>query len=68
MVYGPSPAHVRQRMKDGVSNVWVMQSDWRTDPSLPEKLKNSQLYEAGNGADRTDWPTMHFREHPMQNQ
>ena len=31
-----------------------------TGPSLPGKLNISQLFDAGNGADRTDGPTMHF--------
>ena len=30
------------------------------DPLLHEKLNISQLFDAGNGADRTDGPTMHL--------
>ena len=39
-------AHVHQRVTEGVSDVWVTRSDWRTDPSLSEK-EISQLFDAG---------------------
>ena len=34
--------------------------------SLPEKLNISQLFDAGNGADRTDGPTMHLESAPCK--
>ena len=45
-------------MTEGVSDVWVIRSDWQMDLSLPEKLHLSNishsLFDTGNGADGTD--------------
>ena len=43
-----------------------VRSDWPTEPSLPEKLYISQLYDEGNRVDRTDGPTMHFKSAPCK--
>ena len=40
--------------------ICITQSDWPTEPSLPEKLEMSQHFDASIGADRIDAPTMHF--------
>ena len=40
--------------------IFITQSVSPPDPTLPGKLKISQLFDAGNGADGTDGPTMHF--------
>ena len=46
--------------------ICITQSDWPTDPLLPEKLNISQLFDAGHVADRTDGPTMHFESIPWK--
>ena len=40
--------------------------DGPTDPSLLKKLNMSQLFDAGNRADGTDGPTMHFERAPCK--
>ena len=46
--------------------ICITQSDWLMDPSLPEKLNISKLLDSGDGADRTDGPTMHFASAPCK--
>ena len=42
-----------------IAYICITQSDWPTDPSLPEKV-DPTFFPAGNGADATDGPTMHL--------
>ena len=49
-----------------LAHICITQSDWPTDPSLPEKLNISKLFVPGHGADRTDGPTMHFASAPCK--
>ena len=35
-------------------------------PSLPEKFNISQLFDAGNGADKMDGPSKHFESIPFK--
>ena len=42
------------------------QSDWPTDPSLPEKLNISQLFDTGHRANRTHGLTMHLKSVPCK--
>ena len=46
--------------------ICITRSDCPTDPSLPEELNISQLFDTCNGADRTDRPTMHFESAPCK--
>ena len=44
---------------------WIQETDWPTDPALPEKLNISQL-DAAHGAEWTDGPTMHIASAPCK--
>ena len=47
-------------------NVCMKQTDRATYLLLPQKLNISKFFDAGNGADRTDGPTMHFESAPCK--